>query len=320
VAVIVLLNSASIFAPHIAVLIALRLPAGFALGAVVATVMATAGRARNPEMNFGIINSMVGVMGLFMAFVLPRALNLHQLLPVPGDYSPLDGLYLVYGLMSACAFGFIALTPRLGFIDSGHANGVPAAPVAGSGWTALFGLGLIFFGHALVAVFLVRIGRGLGLSPETIGYVFMAGGVLGIVMPIVAGFVGARISALPPVLLLVGAITGMCLLVVGAEAPTQFLISAPLFASLPVAMMPLVLGALARLDGSGRLTGAHPAFVMVGGAVAPLIGGYLSDLGGFGLNGTIASGCFIVGLLLALPALRAADRLRRHPQPVAVAA
>ena len=47
------LNLASVLAPDTSWLIACRAPAGFALGAVVATVMGTAGRSSKPESTFG---------------------------------------------------------------------------------------------------------------------------------------------------------------------------------------------------------------------------------------------------------------------------
>jgi fucose permease len=75
--------------------------------------------------------------------------------------------------------------------------------------------------------------------------------------------------------------------------------------------MPIYLGALARLDPSGALTGAHPAFVLIGGAVAPFVGGALSDLGGFKVNGWFVVACVIVGAVLGYPALRQADNQRR---------
>ena len=55
---VVSMNILSIFAPTTDWLLFCRAPAGFALGAVVATVMTTAGRSHKPELTFGVINSM----------------------------------------------------------------------------------------------------------------------------------------------------------------------------------------------------------------------------------------------------------------------
>ena len=74
--------------------------------------------------------------------------------------------------------------------------------------------------------------------------------------------------------------------------------------------MPIFLGCLARVDNTGSLAGAHPAFVLIGGAIAPFIGGALSDAGGFALNGYAVVACVVIGALLMQNAVRQADRLR----------
>ena len=108
---VVSMNILSIIAPTTDWLLLCRAPAGFALGAVVATVMTTAGRSHKPELTFGVINSMVGVMGILIAFVLPRALDLHLVLPAITVWSEVDGLYLVYAISSIFALLFIPATP-----------------------------------------------------------------------------------------------------------------------------------------------------------------------------------------------------------------
>jgi len=95
-----------------------------------------------------------------------------------------------------------------------------------------------------------------------------------------------------------------------ADTPMEFFIAGPVFAMLPMAMMPIVLGVLARIDQSGRLTGSHPAFVLIGGAVAPFVGGAISDLGGFQVNGWFAVGCIVLGAALLVDAIRRSDRMR----------
>lgn len=92
---IVAFNVVSVIAPDVLWLGLSRLPAGFALGAVSATVMQTAGRSHRPEMTFGLITASIGVMGMFIAFVLPRALNMRLVLPAVHQWSQLDGLYIV---------------------------------------------------------------------------------------------------------------------------------------------------------------------------------------------------------------------------------
>lgn len=133
--VILSLNLVATLVPSTTWLMFCRIPAGFALGAVVATVMMTAGRSDRPEQTFGFINAMVGVMGMIMAFVLPRALGLHQILPSTIAGSEVDGLFLVYALCSLCALPFILGTPQPSLWTSGHAaRDDLACWLAGSVW------------------------------------------------------------------------------------------------------------------------------------------------------------------------------------------
>ncbi len=308
VLVIASMNALSIVAPDLGWLIATRLPAGLALGALVATIMATAGRSDAPEQTFGLINACVGGMGIAVSWVLPRALLLGEAAPSTWALSAADGLYITYTAAAAAALMFVRLTPQPA-PHSGHA----AVGAGGHRWAPLFGLGLLFFGHALLGVFLVRIGREAGMAPTSIGYVLMAGGAVGIVAPLASGYLAARTRALPVVLALLCALLVLAVLLPGGTAMSYALV-APLFAALPVAVMPPLLGAAAKVDPSGRITASHPAFVMLGGAAAPLMGGWLSDQGGFAINGYSAAVCIAIAALLITPTLRAADRLRAQVQ------
>jgi len=285
-----------------------RAPAGFALGAVVATVMTTAGRSHRPESTFGVINSMVGVMGIFIAFVLPRALELHLFLPGITGWTEVDGLYLVYAMCSIFAFLFIPGTPRTAPVAlTGDREERPKLMI---GWLGLVGLGVIFLGHGTLALFIVKIGRAVPLMPEEIGYVFMAGSLVGVGLPLLAGYIGTRMKALAPVAMILLVVMVSANLLATADTPVKFFIMAPLFAILPVAIMPIFLGCLARVDPTGSLAGSHAAFVLIGGATAPFAGGALSDLGGFTLNGWFVIGCVLVGGMFIYPVIRRADSLR----------
>ena len=305
---VVSLNFLSIIAPTTDWLLLCGAPAGFALGAVVATVMTTAGRSHRPESTFGVINSMVGVMGIFIAFVLPRALELHLVLPDIDGWSEVDGLYLVYATCSIFALLFIPGTPRTAPVQL--TDDAKERPKLMIGWLGLVGLGIIFLGHGTLALFIVKIGRAVPLIPEEIGYVFMAGSLVGVGLPLLAGYIGTRMNALVPVVTILLVVIVSAVLLSAANTPIKFFIFAPLFASLPVAIMPIFLGCLSRVDPTGSLAGSHAAFVLIGGATAPFAGGALSDLGGFTLNGWFVVGCVLVGGMLIYPVIRRADSLR----------
>ena len=109
---------------------------------------------------------------------------------------------------------------------------------------------------------------------------------------------GVPIAVIVAILL----VTGVSLSNLGTVP--AFFIATPVFAALPTAVMPIMLGVLARFDPSGGLAASHPAFIMIAGAVAPFAGGFISDAsGGFAANGWFAAACIFVGALLCRPVM-----------------
>ncbi len=319
---IVGLNALSLLPEGIGLLLPLRAGAGIALGMVVSTVMATAGRSATPENTFGVINAMVGVMAMILAYLLPRAMVAHERYPQLEQLgvNALDGLYAVYVLLAAVGIAFVRSAPRLSTgRNAAGGSAVDPPPAAGrEGWVALLGMGVFFFGHGLLALFLVRLAREVGLSAAEIGYVMMGASLLTIAFPLLSAALATRVPAGVAVVVVSVALMVASWAVVQADSLAAFATAAPLFAALPLAIMPLVLGALARFDGSGRLTGAHPAFVLLGGALAPFIGGAIRDTtGDFGGNAAVAIACFLVGLVLMTPVLRRARAPVGQTAPIA---
>jgi predicted MFS family arabinose efflux permease len=302
-------------APDLATLGVLRIPTGFALGAVSATCMATASRSATPEATFGVINAAVGAMGILIAWVLPRAIGWGEpLTEMAGnrfEFDELDGLYVVYLICGLSAYLFVRGTPSVHDDGSGPAV-TKVAPKAG-GWVALIAIGFLFFGHGALGIFLVRAARELGMSPEIIGYVFMAGAVFGIVVPLTAGYVGSRMKPFLPLTVIVCILLVACLIVATTKSVVAFGIAMPLFGSLPMAFLPIMLGVLSRYDPSGTLAGAHAAFVLAGGALAPFAGGFVRDMAqDYSFNGYFACACIFIAFVVLLPIIRADGAASRH--------
>lgn len=299
-------NIGSVFAPSLTAFGGLRVVAGLGTGTVTAIVMSVAGRSRNPAMTFGIITSGVGVMGMGLAQLLPRVIASHGL----------PGIYTVYAVGTLLAVPLIALFPTPAAASSGSGD-APAAPVytAGvQGWLGLAGLGLIFMGHGALVAFLMRIGVSLQVSPAMIGNVFFAGAVFAAIAPLISGYLGSRLPTILPVSLIIAVLLVGAYLLGNASTPMEFYIFGPLFGALPLAMMPIVLGGIARVDASGKLTGAHPAFLTFGGAIAPFFGGLTSDQGGYAATALFSIACLLLGAALLAPLGLRADRLRRETQ------
>lgn len=310
---IALMNAATIFVPNIATLFVVRGIAGLAAGSVTAMVMYTAGHSRTPEKTFGIINSFVGVLGIILSLLLPQAGRLYLMPGAPSGFSEADGLFLVYLVAAVAALFFVRsapVPPRAALAGEGGRS-TAAPPLIG--WLALIGMGIVFFGHGVLALYIVDVGKGVGLSPATIGFVFSIAALMGIVLPLVAGFLGAKFPATPPTMIVLVIVAIFAVLLGQAATPLGYFIAAPIYAFAPIAMMPILLGALVRVDPSGKLAAAHPAFVTLGGAAAPLTGGAIRDwAGNFAASGWFVAGCIVIGGLLIAAVLLKADGLRRE--------
>ena len=306
--VILFFNLLSILATEPLHLAFFRIPAGLALGAVAATCAGRIAKSDKPDLNFGAINSAVGFMGVFMAFALPRALHLDFPVTSSLRLTGIDGLYLVYGLCALFALLVVSRTPsdQPKKFQAQHKS----SKALRIGWLALFGIGVMFFGHGTVGIFIVRIGREIGLSSENIGYIFMVGSSLGIILPLIAGWVGTKIKAFFPILILVILLAVATLGLSNSNLPWQYFLAVPIFATLPTAIMPIFLGCLSRADRSGKLAASHVAFVLSGTSVAPFIGGMLIDNGGFAFAGGFAVIMIMLGALLICPMVLNADQQR----------
>ena len=315
VIVVVAMNAAAIAVNDLLFLGILRFLSGLALGAIVATVMATAGRSRNPEMTFGWINAAVAGMGIVLNFVIPRSFDLGESIPGGIITGASDGIFAVYLVLAVLALIFVRWTPiPPKVVPHEHQEGTdsPApAKVPFIGWVGLFGLSFIFLGHGLIAIFFAEIGLSIPLETSTIGNVGMAASAIGMFASIGAGVIGMKFKAKIPIGAVLILLAVLSPFVAVPSSPLMFFLAAPLFLFLPVAIMPIFLGALARIDPSGRLAASNPAFATLPGAIAPAIGGPLSLAGsGFALNAWGAIGFIIIGGILMAGAVMKADRLR----------
>lgn len=295
-------NILSIWAGDIFMLGATRALAGVGAGAVIALVMTIAGRSRGPTMTFGVINSGLGVGGMALSQLLPWAI---------GEFG-LAGTYSVYLGAAVLALPIVAAIPAPPGerTQLGHQASPPGLGLGA--WMALFGIAFIFMGHTALMLFGVRIGMAVPLPMQTIGTVFLAASTFAAVAPLVAGYLGSRMPATMPSLLILGTLLVLAYVLAGSVAPLSFYLSLPLFAALPLALAPIALSAFATVDPTGRMTGGYAAFVTLGAAIAPFIGGITADLGGYALTGWFTIVCILIGAGMLFGVARRADRLRRE--------
>ena len=289
-------HTLTIYASDLNMVFLSRIIAGIGSGAIVATIMATIARAQNAQMTFALLNSGVGAAGVLLSLVVPRIIA----------SSGMDGAYFVHLIFSLLAFLFILIIP---FSESSSQEDTVKGQYKGkAGWIAMFGVAFAFLAHGGLLTFGERIGAGLSISTISMGNAFAIGGVLTIIGPLIAGFIGTRFGSMKPsifflVLMIIGAF-----FVANAWNPAIFFVVIPIFGLLPIMWTPFFLGGMANLDSTGRLAAAHPAFVTMGGAIGPMVMGYISDYGGFSLVGWFAMAMILISIPMVISGTKAADQ------------
>lgn len=295
-------NLLSVWASDIVMLAATRALAGVGAGAIIALVMTIAGRSRGPTMTFGVINSGLGVGGMALSQLLPWSI---------GEVG-LPGTYWVYLGAAVLALPVVAAIPAPVGERTQFAHQASPPSLGLGAWIALFGVAFIFMGHTALMLFGVRIGMAVPLPLQSIGTVFLAASTFAAVAPLVAGYLGSRMPAAMPTVLILGTLVVLAYVFAGSSAPLSFYLSLPLFAALPLALAPIALSAFATVDPTGRMTGAYAAFVTLGAAIAPFLGGFTADLGGYALTGWFTVVCIVIGGSMLFRVARRADQIRRE--------
>lgn len=306
VLVILLANLATLVVPNLTLLAIVRIIAGIGAGPAIALTMSLAGRSDNPRVTFGVTNSAIGVMGMFLSVGVPTAL----------EHYGMNGAYGFYAICGIIALPLVLLVPSpppvpQQFADDGKPTEVPAIPK--SGWAALIGLALILLGNGVLMMLIFIIGTERQIPPATLKLIFFIASFVMAIGPLIAGFLGSRLSAAMPITVIVAALAACAWLLANLEGSTIYIICGPIFAVLPILMLPIALAAFSLVDPSGRMAGTFPSFMTFAAAFAPFIGGSVKDhLGGTPAVGWVAVACILVGGVLLGQLAVQADRIRRQ--------
>ncbi len=296
VLVIALGHSITIYSPNLETVYLARIISGFGSGAVVATIMANVAKAQNAQMTFALINSGVGAAGVLLSLIIPRVIS---------EYG-MDGAYLVHLFFSL--FGFIFLLLISSKRNEEDKNKSVKIYKSKLGWIAMFGVAFAFFAHGGLLTFSERIGADLSISVITMGNVFAFGGLLTIFGPLISGIIGGKYGSMKPSVLFLTMMIISSFFVANAWSSIIFFIFVPIFGLLPIMWTPFFLGGMSNLDSSGKLAAAHPAFVTMGGAIGPMVMGYISDYGGFTLVGWVAMIVIMISIPMVVAGTNQADK------------
>ena len=291
-------NILTILAPSLNYVILARIISGLGSGAIVATVVATIARGSNAQMTFALLNSGVGVMGVLLPFCLPIIIASNGM----------NGAYSFHLFISLFIFLFISLLALSN--ESENKQNTISSYKGYAGWASMLGTSLIFLGHAGIFAFSAKIGATLGISVIQVGYVFMAGGLLTIFGPLLAGFIGQRFGSLVPCLILITILLVTGIILANVKSALIFFIAVPLCGMIPMILTPFFLGGMAKLDPSGSLAAAHPAFSTMGGAAGPVVMGYTIDMAGFTSIGWVLIVMVLIGTPLISMGLIEADKIK----------
>jgi len=161
--------------------------------------------------------------------------------------------------------------------------GTPRLP-AFLGALALAG---VCMGQGLIWVHIVVIGNGLRIAPHALGAVLALVTPLAMLGSLAAHRFGERWGLLWPLLIGLAVLAADPPFLVTANGSLGFAVSAALLNTALLFSFPYAIALLDRIDLSGRLAGSAPAFIMLGGALSPFVGGKMIELRGFhGLAGT----------------------------------
>lgn len=303
-------HAASAFSPDIYWLMGIQAYAGIGVGMVIAVVMATAGLTTKPEMTLGLINSSLGAFLIVLGFSMPAIIT----------QSGFFGAYMTYAIVAVIGLlatiwvpDFQAPKPKVESVEADMTQS--DTPPDGSKKVVLFaliGIGIFFAAQSGLGSFVERIGQASGLSLQLFGLVFAVGGLLTIIGPLIAGWVGPRFGTIGPLVVLV---TGMCCACFGLAVLTSqesFFISAPMFTLMPALLTPIFLGALAFVDQTGRAMAMQSAFSILGGAMGPFFAGVIAESQGYSGLGWYAITLFIVAASLMSVTAITADRIRKQ--------
>lgn len=300
-----LLNGVTMLVETYETLAAARFFAGSAEGSGMSMIISIAARSSRPVLSFGLVNASVG------GYIIPLSQAIHFPITLYG----VDGAYGLYLALNLLGLALVPLVPKpqAGPLeqDSSAAQPSQTRPRASAyfGWVGLTGLFVVFFAHGGLLLFSERIALGAGLALAEYSHVMTIAGVLTVAGSLLVGSFGANMRATLPAILCVGLMAILAYPLAAADSELLLFIVLPIFGALPIVWLPVFLGSLVRLDPSGRFAAANPAFITMGGAVAPMITGRIADSAGFPVLGVFTACAILLGLALCLASCVRADRI-----------
>jgi hypothetical protein len=265
-----------------------RLLSGVAMGALQASVTGVAARRSDAQRVLALMQAALVFLASVVLFVSPELIGRFGAAGLFGVFAGVGVMTLVAalaGLSSAPA----ASSPGVTHTTSA----LKLAPILGC-----IALGIMALGQSIVWVYIVTIGNALGIGKHTLGVILAIVLPLGMLGPIAAHRLGERVGLLWPLLLGLALMATDELFIVTADSPILFCLTTSALIMLGFFCAPYAIALLSRLDVSARFSSAAPAFLMIGGALAPALGSKLAGAGRFETLAILAASCMGLSLVL----------------------
>lgn len=293
IALIAAANVASCFIHEFELLLPVRFLGGVGAAMALAVFLTMAASQKRPEKTFAIVNAVsIAYSGVFTPFA-PAIMQAWQL----------PGLFLI---LAAVALLMLLLIPGvpLAMRSAEISRAQPPAGVLPLRIVMLLMMMLLLYtGHGSIWAFQERIGTGLGLSSHEvgrwIGLSMLIGGVGG---SLLAGAVGLRLGRVWPQLLSLGISAVAAILLVYGHTPLLFGAACGLVAFSWFYGLPYQMGLLSAYDSKGRANMAGLVMTTGGSALGPALAAILIGQAGHVAIGLFAAACYVLSLMLVLPA------------------
>ena len=283
-------------------LLVMRFVAGLGGGVLISISFTAIGETRDPDRAFGFFMMWVLLYGAIGLWIMPRWL----------DLVGLKGLYVAIVFVVLVGLASIRSMP---IQAGGSAPAMTDSADASRGRRMLIALSffLFFLAAGILWAYLSLIGTAAALRPQTVANAValsQATGVLGAMLP---GLIGARYGRLVPLMTSIGgcALASAVLRPGAIGGALGFTILVCIFNFAWNVAQPVFLAAGSAFDRTGRLVAHMVTMQMLGLALGPFMGAFLTSAGS-GAVSAIAAILFGVAAVVALPILAVRTELPRH--------
>ncbi len=291
-------NSLAGFSPNVEILVVSRLLAGLGEGCLLACCATAAALTRHTERTFAFYSIGISCFSVLALLSCPLLIDTFGL---AGGYACVIIADMVAVVLVACGFPL-----RLHSNAYGDNKSKVSADLRKIGLLAVF-----FFSasNAGVQTFLERIGvEGLNVSNHALGPAMAIGAAAAVLSPFVIVFLAHKSGRLLAITISGLLLAGCMYAIAHTTIVSVYLCGAAALMPIAVFLQPYVVGVLATLDASGRLSAAATAVSSIGFAVAPTFAGMIAERWGLSSVGLFSSVAMVVCIVLLLKPAYAADR------------